>query len=449
MTQDTPETLAEERLLEGLLADVHAAGPADLPAVVRRCATLLGLDHLVIYLIDLQQRDLIPLGERDTVVPVDSSIAGWAYRTAAVRVEEAPTGGLTAWFPLVDGAERLGVLGAWSRTLDATRLRRCRMPASVLAMVMTSKRTDSDSFARAPRTRPMRLPAEMLRAFLPPRTVGDGHVVSTAVLEPAYDLGGDAFDHSLTRTHLHAAIFDSMGHNLASGLTTAVAMAGCRNARRNGADLPELVETIDRALAEWLPDQFCTGVLLQLDLVSGALRWCNCGHPTPLLIRDHRVVDGALERPSQPPMGSPARLAAEVADAAREFHEVTLEPGDRVLLYTDGITEARVQGGALLEMGRFTDAIIRATAAGELASEVLRRLIHEILDHEGGQLRDDATMLLGYASMTGELAGDQWNEGDVVWSAVFYSNLTLPKMRSGRRLGPHGVVDIIYTLVGG
>ncbi|MGK5532469.1 PP2C family protein-serine/threonine phosphatase [Streptomyces sp. URMC 129] len=390
MTDGRTVTAADERLLEGLLADAHAAGPADLPAVVRRCADLLGLDHLVIHLIDLQQRNLIPLGGCEPVIPVDDSVAGWAYRTLTVRVEEAPTGGLTAWLPLVDGAERLGVLGAWTGTLDAHRLRRCRLLASLLAMVMTSKRADSDSFARATRTQPMRLPAEMLRAFLPQRTVGDDHVVSTAVLEPAYELGGDAFDHSLTHTHLHAAIFDSMGHDLASGLTTAVALAGCRNARRNGADLPELVGTIDRALAQWLPDQFCTGILLQLDLVSGALRWANCGHPTPLLIRDQRVVAGALEHPGQPPLGSPAELAG----GEREFHELVLAPGDRVLLYTDGITEARVQGGALLEMGRFTDAIIRATAAGELASEVLRRLIHEILDHEGGQLRDDATMLL-------------------------------------------------------
>jgi hypothetical protein len=133
----------------------------------------------------------------------------------------------------------------------------------------------------------------MLRAFLPPRTIGNAQVTSTAVLEPAYEPAGDAFDHALTSNRLDATIFDAMGHSLASGLTTSVAMAGGRNARRNEGDLKTIVETIDDALARWLPEQFCTAVFTQLDLQSGTLRWCNCGHPAPLLIRDHRVVPKA------------------------------------------------------------------------------------------------------------------------------------------------------------
>jgi serine phosphatase RsbU (regulator of sigma subunit) len=256
-------------------------------------------------------------------------------------------------------------------------------------MVITSKRAYSDSFARRARSEPMRLPAEMLRAFLPQRTIGNTKVISTGVLEPAYRAGGDAFDHSLTQSTLHAAILDSMGHNLASGLTTAVAMAGCRNARRAGADLPQLVDTVDQALAQWLPDQYCTGILSQLDLTHGVFRWINCGHPPPLLIRDRRVLSHALERTPQPPMG----LAAQFSDAPHEVNEVTLEAGDRVLLYTDGVTEARVEGGQQLGLERFTDSIIRATAAGKPAPEALRLLIHSILERQN-QLRDDATILL-------------------------------------------------------
>lgn len=71
-----------------------------------------------------------------------------------------------------------------------------------------------------------------------------------------------------------------------------------------------------------------------------------------------------------------------------------LEPGDRVLLYTDGVTEARDSQGRLFGLERFTDMIIRATAGGELAFETLRRLIHYIVGDEGNELRDDATLLL-------------------------------------------------------
>ncbi|MER7191215.1 hypothetical protein [Streptomyces flaveolus] len=93
-------------------------------------------------------------------------------------------------------------------TLDGLKLRRCRTAALLLALIITSKRTYSDTVAQRMRTRPMHLPTEMVRAFLPPRSIGTGRVVSTAVLEPAYELGGDAFDHAFTEDVLHAAILE-------------------------------------------------------------------------------------------------------------------------------------------------------------------------------------------------------------------------------------------------
>lgn len=379
-----------EQLFEQLLTAAHAAAPMDLPVLVQGFAEAVGLDWTEVYLVDLQQRSLVPLTDGPAILGVDSSIAGSAYRAHALRIEEVEQGRITAWLPLIDGAERLGVIGATATVIDAALLRRCRMLASILAMVITSKRAASDSYARRTRSERMLLPAEMLRAFLPPRTVGNSNVISTAVLEPAYEIGGDAFDHSMTQSTLHVAILDAMGHNLASGLTTAVALAGCRNARRANADLPELVDTVHQALTRWLPEQFCTGILAQLDLADGTFRWCNCGHPPPLLIRDHRVLDRALERPAQPPIGTPAALAGTGWD----IHEEALQPGDRVLMYTDGVTELRTMDGDQFGLERFTDSIIRATAAGEPAPEALRQLIHSILDRQDNQLRDDATLLL-------------------------------------------------------
>jgi serine phosphatase RsbU (regulator of sigma subunit) len=78
----------------------------------------------------------------------------------------------------------------------------------------------------------------------------------------------------------------------------------------------------------------------------------------------------------------------------RETHEIALKPGDRVLMYTDGVTEARAVDGAEFGLEQFADYIIGATAAGELAPETLRRLIHAILDSPTSRLRDDATILM-------------------------------------------------------
>ncbi|GGX40147.1 hypothetical protein GCM10010341_72710 [Streptomyces noursei] len=388
-TSAGPDTAVDENRLEELIIEAQTALPFELPALANRCASALGLDSALIYLVDLQQRLLIPLDEVMEPLPVDRSPAGWAYRTVSSRVAEADDG-VIVWLPLIDGAERLGVLAVRTASLNGARMRRSRMLAHLFAMLITSKRAYSDWLAGLTRTATMQLPTEMLRAFLPPHTVGSSRCVSTAVLEPAYNVAGDAYDHSVVKNVLHAMILDSMGHDLIAGLTTSVAMAAARNARRGGGDLVDIVGSVDQALAEWLPDHFCTGVLCRLDAVTGVLQWVNCGHSPPLLIRAKRVLDGVLDRPPQPPIG----LAGQLAPAAREVHETTLEPGDCVLLYTDGVVEARDADGAEFGLDRFTEFIIRSSAAGQLPAEVLRLLTHAILDYQRNQLRDDATILL-------------------------------------------------------
>ncbi|MDN3262527.1 PP2C family protein-serine/threonine phosphatase [Streptomyces sp. CSDS2] len=386
--------------LEEFLAD-PASCTLDMASAVSRCAKALGLRHAVVYLADIQQRHLVPLTDVTESLLIDETLAGWCYRTQSLRVEESERDGMTAWFPLIDGAERLGVLAVHTRTLSAESLRQGRAMAALLAMMTSSKRAYKETFVRRTRTRAMHLPAEMLRAFLPPRTIGNPHVVSTAVLEPAYDLGGDAFDHALTTDTLHAVVLDAMGHNLLSGLTSAVALAACRNARRVDADLLSLVDGVDEALSQWLPDQFCTGILARLDFCSGVLKWVNCGHPAPLLIRDQRLIVDALSREADPPMGLRSLLNAR----ERQVHESRLQPGDRVLLYTDGVTEARTADGRLLGLERFADYVIRASATGEIAPETLRRLIHSLLDSQDSRLRDDATILMFEWQPNGQLPG--------------------------------------------
>ncbi|MFQ6195472.1 PP2C family protein-serine/threonine phosphatase [Streptomyces sp. NPDC000405] len=384
-----PRVAIDENRLEELITEAQTALPFELPDLANRCAGALGLGTALIYLVDLQQQLLVPLDEALEPLPVDRSSAGWAYRTVTPRVVDADND-MIAWMPLIDGAERLGVLAVRTTSLDGVRMRRSRMLAHLFAMLITSKRTYSDWLAARARITPMRLPAEMLRAFLPSHTIGSRRCVSTAVLEPAYEIAGDAFDHSVVKDVLHTMIIDSMGHDVSAGLTTSVAMAAARNARRGGGDLADIVGSVDQALAQWLPDHFCTGVLCRLDAATGVLRWVNCGHPPPLLIRAERVLEGAMDSPPQPPIG----LAGQLAPATRHVHETTLEPGDCVLLYTDGVVEARDDDGAEFGLARFTDFIIRSSAAGQRPAEVLRLLIHAILDYQRNQLRDDATILL-------------------------------------------------------
>ncbi|MEE2037135.1 PP2C family protein-serine/threonine phosphatase [Nocardiopsis sp. CT-R113] len=379
-----------ELLFEELVRSVHGCGPMEVLESADRYSRAIGLAGITVHLVDLQQHLLVPLTGGPSL-DIDSTEAGEAYRSDTLRLDEGSGGELSLWLPLRDGADRMGVLHVRAPSLDEPTLRRCQTLASLLALIVTSKRAYSDTYVRHTRTRPVQLRTEMLRAFLPPRTLGTTRGVSTAVLEPAYELGGDAFDHSITKDTLHAVILDAMGHDLASGLTASVAMAGARGARRNGADLAELTASVEKALVTWLPERFCTGVFATLELATGVFSWANCAHPTPLLIRDRRLVAGALEREPEVPLG----LGGVLADTgARTVHRVQLEPGDQVLLYTDGVTEAHDSHGQMFGLEQFADFVIRAASADEPAPETLRRLIHAIHAHQRGSFNDDATIML-------------------------------------------------------
>ncbi|MFD0035198.1 SpoIIE family protein phosphatase [Streptomyces sp. NPDC127172] len=107
-----------EVALAEFLADLGNS-TLDLTTAMARCTKAMGLQHSVAYLADLQQRQLTPLNDLVRTLPIDDSLAGWTYRTQSLRVEKSDFGGTTAWLPLVDGAERLGVLAVRAPALDA------------------------------------------------------------------------------------------------------------------------------------------------------------------------------------------------------------------------------------------------------------------------------------------------------------------------------------------
>ncbi|MBC6463551.1 PP2C family protein-serine/threonine phosphatase, partial [Actinomadura sp. HBU206391] len=234
----------------------------------------------------------------------------------------------------------------------------------------------------------MALQAEMVWAFMAPPTFATERVIVAAALEPAYEVGGDAFDYSLLGDRLNVSIFDAAGHDLTAGLIASVAMAGCRNTRRSGGDLLESVTCVDQAIAgRFDPSRFATALLCELDIAAGELTWIVCGHPPPLLIRDNQVVK-ELRREPHLPLG----LACD--DAPPQIHHEQLQPGDRVLLYTDGVVEGRGPDGDEFGLKRLSEFIIRHSTRGMSAPETLRRLNRTIVDYQNGRLTDDATTLL-------------------------------------------------------
>ncbi|MFD3542212.1 PP2C family protein-serine/threonine phosphatase [Streptomyces sp. NPDC058662] len=365
----------------------HRAGSGGLPGLISEAGRELGLPGVRVLLADIQQRRLVPL-DGGEALDVDGTLAGLAYRTQ--RVQREPGNGHGCWIPMVDGVERVGVLYAATDAAGAEAAERVDALATLAALLVVSKSAYDDSLVAAVRSSRMTLQAELLWAFVPPRTIGSRRATSSAVMEPAYDVGGDAFDHSLDGDVLQIALVDAMGHDLASGGVSAIALAAWRASRREGTPLPDIALRIDEALTRWIPERLLTGVFTRLDTATGRFSWVNCAHPPPVLIRDGRIVPRALEREPQLPLG----LGSYGAGCAPEGHLVRLQPGDRVLMHTDGVTEARSPDGDYFGEERLADIVVRSMAAGEKAPEALRRLVRELVTHQAHTLRDDATILL-------------------------------------------------------
>ncbi|WP_017568892.1 PP2C family protein-serine/threonine phosphatase [Nocardiopsis halotolerans] len=378
---------ASNELMVSLVRAGHLATFEELPALVAKKSENAGLSQARIYLVDHQQHVLREFtGEGPDAhgggedLPVDGSLAGQAYVTGvAARADDEQC----YWLPILDGAERLGVLHVdYAGDPDRSAMRDL---ASMVGLLVIDKRSNSDSYARLVRTKPMSVSAEMQWTLMPPGTFADSRVTISAATEPAYDNAGDSFDYALTGEIAHLAMFDAMGHDTAAGLIANLAVGAFRNERRKGTPLADIFRGVESILIdEFVHSRFATAVLAELNMATGELDWINCGHLPPVLIRGERVRD--LECEPSHPLGMDLGLPVTVC---RE----QLEPGDRLLLYTDGVIEARDSQGQEFGVERFVDFIIRHQADNMPVPETLRRLVHAVLDYHHGRFGDDATVL--------------------------------------------------------
>jgi serine phosphatase RsbU (regulator of sigma subunit) len=387
MVRDPTAVLGE------LVRRARGCNPAQLAPLVADTAVGAGLTDAVIYLVDYGQTRLMPVPyERMPArlpLGVEGTLAGRAYRTGApVAGEGADETTRRLWLPLLEGSERLGVLEATVATSDADALiPGAALYADLVAMLVATRWPYGDVFELVRRVRPMRLPAEIQWRLLPPTTIRTDEVCLSGLLEPWDEVGGDAFDYALNDGRLQAALFDAMGHGLGATLLSSLAIGAYRNARRARADLAGTYEAIDVAIAtQFGRAHFTTGLLLDVDVTSGAVRWLTAGHLPPLLIRHEQAITLPPARPATP-------FGLRLSNGDPPVHALQLEPGDRLALYTDGVVEARRLGQFFSEQ-RLADFVVRESASGLDAAEVLRRLIRAVLAHQHGVLQDDATILL-------------------------------------------------------
>ena len=184
------------------------------------------------------------------------------------------------------------------------------------------------------------------------------------------------------------ALFDTVGHGIEASALTTLTLNTYRNARRSGLSLTDTYRSIDKWVRAQYNGAFVTAVLCELDTGTGRYRRISAGHPPELLLRDGRMM---------PPLPTPTALPLGLGHMLRRPPGVTeqqLAPGDALVLYTDGITEARDAGGALFGLDRLAAFMVGELNRHSPQAETMRRLIHTIVSYENGELRDDATAAL-------------------------------------------------------
>ncbi|MFC4015251.1 PP2C family protein-serine/threonine phosphatase [Nonomuraea purpurea] len=201
-------------------------------------------------------------------------------------------------------------------------------------------------------------------------------------------IGGDLYGVTRTARGTRLIIGDARGKGLGAVSDAALLLGAFREAARRCPTLPELAADLDESASFNMEaadegESFVTAVMLDIADDDPACVLVNCGHPPPLLIRGNDVE---LLDPGRyaPPLGL-GTLAAPREYTAQACH---FEAGDILLLYTDGVIEARDP------QGRFYPLLERITTwTGCEPQTLVERICSDLVGYVGGHLGDDAAMI--------------------------------------------------------
>lgn len=378
------------------LRAAQAADPALIPDLLEALAGSFGATDIVVYLVDFGQSTLEPLPDRrpHAEVPqseaVATTMAGRTFVAQQVTSARRPPGA-RVWVPIVEGSERTGVLALTIPQETEQAIRACEELGLLAGYLIATQARFTDQYNLRRRRRSLSLAASMQWDLLPPLVLKTKRLTVAGLLEPAYDVGGDCFDYALNDTVLDIAIFDAMGHGIRASMVSSLAIGSYRHDRRESRPLTRIHENLETVLAgQFQGSTFATGLLAQIDLDTGTMTWTCAGHPPPILIRNGTAI-GVLRCGLTVPWGL-ATITETVGDPPKGIE--ALEPGDGVLFYTDGVVEAHLPGQEEFGLDRLMDLATQQASDQLEPEEIVRHLVRSVLDHQGNELADDATIVL-------------------------------------------------------
>lgn len=374
-----------------LLPSIDTAFPAELVVIVSSfLEEHAGARHATLLLADYDLAQLRPLTAEphdlaDDPVPIAGSDAGRAY-TAQATVAVPHEGEVLAYTPVTLRDERIGVLAVTlPEPAGEDVFSGLATVATTLAYVLLAAGRYTDLFERARRRRPLSLEAEMQWGLQPVRAFSCEQFSLAGQLVPAYDVGGDNYDWVVNESSVSVTALDAMGHGLNASMLGTLAVSAVRNARRRGEELTDRLGFADHAIyRQFGGAQFVTAVSVEASLETGAINAVSAGHPAPYLLRDGAVRQ--LDLTAHLPLGLFERT---------EYHaqRIHLDPGDRLVLVSDGVLEA-TPSSRHKEFGEARLEAVLLSTAEAAPHEAVRVTVHTLLDYQQGSLRDDATILV-------------------------------------------------------
>jgi serine phosphatase RsbU (regulator of sigma subunit) len=244
----------------------------------------------------------------------------------------------------------------------------------------------TDFIEAARRRKPTSPAAEIQQNLFPPRIARIAGAQLAGVLLPSYEVGGDWFDFVENRDGAWLAIADAAGTGPTAAGLGAAALGALRAARRSDRDLEGSLETMHETVRRLgNPDFYVTALVARWRAPTATFTWVSCGHPPAYLIDPDDTLT-ELAGPAHDPLG--------VGDDQRTFKaaEHRLEPGQRLILLTDGVIDRHTETGGTFGVDGLREALQRAenpTAAGTAIA-----IQEAVTDCWSEPLEDDATVVV-------------------------------------------------------